>query len=289
MAAVVTVRAVLRIASAALAALIGSTLAAGAGAATASTSRFAPRTAGAAPQVSSNWSGYAALAPEGGTATFSDVTATWTQPKATCVSGRADSAAFWVGLGGNSETSEALEQLGTTADCDGTSTVPTYGAWWEIVPAAAVHITLKIRPGDRVTAAVLVKGQKVTMSLKDLTRKTRFAKTLTLSQPLDVSSAEWIAEAPSLCTSGGRCRSVPLTKFGTVTFTNAAAIADGHPGTISDLAWVATPIELIANGGGSQFFGGDVLGPGVGAVPGVLSADGRSFAVSWQQNLTPAP
>ena len=126
------------------------------------------------------------------------------------------------------------------------------------------------------------------MSLKDTTRRTRFSKTITVTQPLDIASAEWIAEAPSTCTANGRCRAVPLNQFGTVTFTNAAAIADGHPGTISDPAWMAAPIELIASGGGGRFFGrGDVLGPGVGAVPGDLSSDGRSFSVAWQQNVVP--
>jgi hypothetical protein len=278
----------LKVATAAFVLLItGSASAAGARTATPT---FAARAGGAAPQVSSNWSGYAAAAPAGGSVSFSDVTASWIQPKVSCTVGRVDAAAFWVGLGGDSEASQALEQLGTEAECDGSGTAPTYAAWWEIVPAASVRIPLQIRAGDRVTAAVLVKGQTVTMSLKDLTRRTRFSKTLTLTQGLDVSSAEWIAEAPSNCSASGRCSAVPLTQFGTVTFTNAAAIANGHPGTIADPTWDAEPVELISNGGGGRFFGsGDVLGSGVGAVPGVVTTDGRSFSVAWQQNVTPPP
>ncbi len=242
----------------------------------------------AAPEVSSNWSGYVAVAPDGAAAIFSDVTGTWAQPKATCVSGRVDAAAFWVGLGGNSESSPSLEQLGTSVSCDGSSTTPTYEAWWEIVPAASVPIPLKIRAGDRVNAAVLVNGQTVTMSLKNLTRHTRFSKTMTLTQPLDVSSAEWIAEAPSTCSPSGRCTPVPLTRFGNVTFTNAAAIANTHPGTISDPTWIPTAIELITGGSTGRFFGNaDPLGAGVGAVPSDLSTDGRSFSVTWQSNLAP--
>jgi hypothetical protein len=238
--------------------------------------------------VSSNWAGYAAVPADGATASFSDVTASWAEPKVTCTAGRTDSAAFWVGLGGDSDTSQSLEQLGTEADCDGSGGAPTYSAWWEIVPAASVRMSLVIHAGDRVTAAVLVKDQTVKMSLKNLTRGTRFSKTMTLAQPLDVSSAEWIAEAPSECTPSGRCRSVPLSRFGTVAFTNAAAINTGHPGTISDPAWIAAPIELIADGRGGRFFeGGDILGPGVGAVPSGLTADGRSFSIAWQKNLTP--
>jgi Peptidase A4 family len=245
---------------------------------------------GAAPEVSSNWSGYVASGVDGAQAAFSDVTGTWVQPKATCVSGRVDAAAFWVGLGGNSATADSLEQLGTSVSCDGDSTTPTYEAWWEIVPASSVPIPLKIRPGDRVNAAVLVNGQTVTMSLKNLTRHTRFSRTVTVTQPLDVSSAEWIAEAPSNCSPSGRCTPVPLTRFGNVTFTDAAAIGDTHPGTISDPAWAPTVIELIAGDNTGRFFShgsADPLGDGVGAVPGDLSTDGRSFSVRWQTNLSP--
>ncbi|HUZ81745.1 MAG TPA: G1 family glutamic endopeptidase [Gaiellaceae bacterium] len=242
----------------------------------------------ATPEVSSNWSGYVAVAPDGAVTAFTDITGTWVQPKATCTIGRQDSAAFWVGLGGNDPSSTSLQQLGTSLTCDGDTTTPTYAAWWEIVPAASVQIPLKIRPGDRVNAAVLVNGQKVTMSLKNLTRHTRFSKTMTLAQPLDVSSAEWIAEAPSNCSPSGRCTPVPLTQFGNVTFTQAAAIGNAHPGTISDTTWLSSPVELIGDGSTGRFFGpGSLLTPGAGAVPSDLSPDGRSFSVAWQPALTP--
>lgn len=243
------------------------------------------------PQVSSNWSGYAIVSrdPVAAPLSFTDVTGTWIQPRATCTAGRTSSSAFWVGLGGYDSESQSLEQLGTGADCDGSSTTATSYAWWELVPAAAVRINLKIFPGDLITAAVLVNGQTITFSLRDVTRKTRFSKVLTTAQALDTGSAEWIAEAPSECGSFGRCRVVPLTNFGTVTFTKAAAIANGHPGTILDPTWSASPIELISGGELSGFFQ-DLFGgeeSGVGAVPGDVTADGRGFSVSFAQNLTP--
>lgn len=249
---------------------------------------FGPRLASVTPEVSSNWSGYAAVAPVGGSVSFADVTGTWVEPRASCTGGRADGVAFWVGLGGYAESSQSLEQLGTAAECDGSDRAARHYVWWEIVPAAVVELKMKLEPGDRVTAAVLVKGKKVTMSLKNLTRGTRFSRTATVPQELDVSSAEWIAEAPASCSARGHCRVIPLTNFGRVTFTQAAAIGNDRPGTISDPTWAATPIELITGGGDGRFFGrGDVLGPGVGAVPGDLSADGRSFTVTWAQDLTP--
>jgi Peptidase A4 family len=237
---------------------------------------FAPRIANAnAPLVSSNWSGYAALAPEGTPLTFTDATGGWVQPKARCVRGRSDAAAFWVGLGGFDEDSTALEQLGTTAQCN-TRGVASYFAWWELVPAPAVRVSMKVRPGDRLTAAVLVKGQIVTMSLKDVTRRTRFSKTLTVSGPLDLSSAEWIAEAPSICTDAGSCEVVPLTNFGSVKFSAAALTGNQLTGTITDPAWLATPIQLIT----------DAAAGGPGAVPGALSTNGRSFTVAYRHQLS---
>ncbi len=58
-----------------------------------------------------------------------------------------------------------------------------------------------------------VSGTQVTVTLKNLTRKTSFTKRLAMSAP-DVSSAEWIAEAPSACFSSGACRTLPLADFG---------------------------------------------------------------------------
>ena len=263
--------------------------AAAAGAAHAATGATIPA------EISSNWSGYAAIASDpAAPASFTDVTGTWVQPRASCTSGRASSSAFWVGIGGYDESSPSLQQLGTGADCSGGAAAPTYYAWWELVPAASQRIkTLKIFPGDTITAAVLVDGQKITFSLRDVTRRTRFSKVLTATQTLDTSSAEWIAEAPSACSSYGRCRVVPLTNFGTVTFSGAATIGNAQPGTLlgpttpaGSSPWTAMPIELIAGGASRGFFGQLSAESGVGAVPGDLSADGRGFSVSWAQNLT---
>jgi hypothetical protein len=260
----------------------------GAAKAQARTLTFDPRATTVSPEVSSNWSGYAAISTDPNVpAAFTDVTATWRVPKSRCTVDRVSSAAFWVGLGGYDPSSTSLEQLGTGADCDGSSTVPTYYAWWELVPAASVRIPLPVKAGDTISAAVLVDGQTIRFSLKDLTRHTRFSKMLTTSQDLDTASAEWIAEAPSNCSLSGRCRPVPLTNFGTVTFSNIAAIGDTHPGTLAYAGWTPTAIELISNGSTGRFFGlGDVLGDGVGAVPGDVSSDGRAFSVSWQRNLS---
>src|SRR5437868_1776579 len=63
--------------------------------------------------VSSNWAGYVVNGSDATVSTsFSSVSARWVAPKATCARGRATYSAFWVGLGGSSESSDALEQIG---------------------------------------------------------------------------------------------------------------------------------------------------------------------------------
>lgn len=236
--------------------------------------------------VSSNWAGYVATAPTAelqpttSALSFTDVAGSWVQPKLTCAGGEVGSAAFWVGLGGSQDSSPALEQTGTEGDCN-QSGKAIYSAWYEFVPAGPVTIKLKVRPGDRMTGAVLVSGTKVTVSLKNLSTHKRFSKTFSAVSPLDTSSAEWIAEAPSLCSSNGRCTVVPLPNFGTTSFTNASAIANGHPGTLSDPTWSSAPVALAPDSAASPSFG--VEANTHGAVPSPVSADGRSFSVSWQQ------
>lgn len=228
-----------------------------------------------AENVSSNWSGYVAAASDtAATATsFTTVAGRWVQPKVSCTSGRRSSSAFWVGLGGASETSQALEQIGTEADCN-VSGKATYSSWYELVPAASVPIKLKVLPGNVITASVAVQGTKVTVQIRNLSRRTKFTKVLRMSSP-DTSSAEWVAEAPSACNSRGRCVVLPLTNFGNVSFTQATAIANGHHGTISDSTWAGAPIELLSDGS----FGQTALD---NAVPSGLSPDGTSFTVAYQ-------
>ena len=81
--------------------------------------------------VSSNWAGYVVS----GT-TFTSVTGTWVQPEIDCTSTGSSASAFWVGLGGNTDGSNALEQVGTGAECDENG-VPTYYAWYESCPRRA--------------------------------------------------------------------------------------------------------------------------------------------------------
>ncbi len=242
----------------------------------------------AATAVSSNWSGYAVT----GTS-FSEVSGRWVQPAASCRSSTAGAtaSAFWVGLGGDSESSKGLEQTGTEVDCLPDGTV-RYWAWYELVPKASVRVDLKVSAGDAISASVEVSGTSVTLRLSDLSTEKTSAETVRMSAP-DLSSAEWVAEAPSVATPGGT-NVLPLTDFGTVRFSDATARSgSGHLGAISDPDWSASRIELDPaagpGGNGRPFSSFAAYGLVASeAVPSVLGSAGEGFSVTVREQTTGA-
>jgi hypothetical protein len=166
---------------------------------------------------SANWSGYAVHRSG---VKFTKATASWVQPGAACVTGQRTYSAFWVGLGGYNRGSNALEQIGTEVDCTSAGAVRST-AWFELVPEASRAAHLAVRPGDALTATVAVHRRRVTMTLRDATTGRSFRKTLKAAQ-VDTSSAEWIAEAPSVCLGESSCQTLPLADFGSARFTTAA-------------------------------------------------------------------
>jgi hypothetical protein len=244
----------------------------------------APAAADAATTTSSNWAGYAVSEPG---VKFRRVSATWVVPSATCsATGRRRYSAAWLGLGGYHTSSSALEQIGTEADCTAKGS-PSYSAWYELVPAAPVDIDLTIKSGDTVSASVTVSGNTVQLYLANRTRGTVFSKQMTADR-IDVTSAEWIVEAPSAC-YGNQCETLPLANFATTSFANARVTSTtGHWGTISDPAWHATSIALRSNGRhafGPGRFGADESA--AGASPGDLAATGDGFTVTYDEATAP--
>ena len=243
--------------------------------------------AGAQQATSQNWSGYVAQSSTG--QSFSSVSGSWVEPAVSSSTNNDGYAAFWVGLGGASQQSQALEQVGTSAETvDGQT---THYAWYELVPSAQVKLPLSIHAGDHISAKVAVDGTTVTISLSDRTTGQSSTKALQMSDP-DISSADWIAEAPAAELSDGSMQILPLANFGNVTFANASATAGGHTGTISDPAWTVEQIDMDGSASG-QFLGGDTgLSPdGLqdalaqqstgAAATGDVSSDGTSFTVSY--------
>jgi hypothetical protein len=190
-------------------------------------------------------------------------------------------SSFWVGLGGSSDQSQALEQVGTSSDVVNGET--KYYAWYELLPAPATHLQLTVHPGDRITATVRASATDVTVSLSDQTSGSSFTKTSLMRNP-DRSSAEWIAEAPSTTTQEGDLQTLPLADFGTVTFESAATTAGGHTGSISDPQWTVREVRLSPDaaagkaGAGAGYGSNPATG---GASPSNLSSDGASFSVSY--------
>ena len=243
-----------------------------------------------APDVSSNWAGYVVtVAPPTtpavptASAAFTDVTGSWVQTRATCDTGETTTSAFWVGLGGSTR------RAGARAARDGSRLhVGREDELLGVVRAPAGE------PGeaeaDDPAGRQAHRGRSLSPAADRLQpegpdRHTRFSKRVAFVDALDLGSAEWIAEAPAACSAGGRrCRIVPLTNFGTVTFTGAAAIGSGHPGTISDPTWSTAQVALVPQSMRAPSFGG--ASNTHGASPSSLSPDGRSFSVAWQRTST---
>ena len=130
---------------------------------------------------------------------------------------------------------------------------------------------------------------KVTIHLQNLTRRTSFLKTLSMAEP-DTTSADWIAEAPSVCgDTGYHCDQQTLTNFGSVKFTGASAVSGGTSGSISDPAWQESPVVLqagVGHGFGFGFGGFGRFAPEQGvseAQPSTLVSDGSAFSITWHQ------
>jgi hypothetical protein len=259
------------LATAALAALATGALAAPTGA------LAAP--AGRETVVSENWAGYVAR-PRAGGVRFSSVSGTWTQPTASCSAGRESFSAVWVGLGGYGQ-SRSLEQLGTNTECTRSGRA-NYTAWLELLPAAPSALSMKVRPGDRISASVTTSASHVTLRLRNLTTGARYGTTRHYSRP-DNSSAEWIVEAPSTCASTGSCATLPLSDFGTVSFVSATATAHGRTGTVEDPAWSAAPVELVQPAAGRLGAGRAFAGQAKRAVPSAVSSADGSFSVSFSE------
>ena len=213
--------------------------------------------------TSSNWAGYAVTG-----ATFTDVKGTWTQPAVvgSCPSS-ARYASFWVGIDGyNSKT---VEQIGTDSDCSHGS--PSYYAWYEMYPANSVNIaTLPIHPGDVLTGEVKVSGTSFKLSLKDATSGKSFSITKK-SSSAKKSSAEWIAEAPEVCSP--TCSIAKLNDFGTLHFTNSEAATTGGDRPIDSFTGGSGPHEITMD---------NAAFTKVRASPSGLGSSGETFTVSWK-------
>jgi hypothetical protein len=225
--------------------------------------------------TSSNWAGY--VVHKSGVH-FKRVIGSWNVPAVTCTAGRETYSSSWVGLGGYSSSSKALEQIGTDSDCNGSGQT-RYSAWYELVPEAGHDIKMTVQAGDRISAGVTVNGSDVVLTLANTTRGTSVRKQLRATQ-VDVTSAEWIIEAPAMCSgttvTDASCLQTDLADFAATKFDRArATTAGGSTGTISSGLWSSTLIKLVPDARASRY---STLGS---ALPGELASTGSAFDVAY--------
>jgi Peptidase A4 family len=232
--------------------------------------------------VSANWSGYA-VTRRTVSDKFERVSGSWTQPAGTC-SGRSTTySAIWVGLGGFKRRSRALEQTGSEVDCTASGRA-VYSAWYELVPAGPVQLRLAIHPGDSLSASVAVRSAEVVMQVKNLTTGKSQTVVRKMYEPApDLTSAEWIVEAPSVCLTPRSCRTLPLTNFGSVSFSRASVTtAQDLRTTIAGGSYRVTDLELRDSASSPRGGRGRERSL-AGADPSELLEGDAGFAVTWKR------
>lgn len=254
-----------------------------------------PAAAQAGAQVSTNWAGYVAAPFRPRREAFRSVSGTWVVPAAACSAGDQAYSAVWVGLGGSSENATSLEQAGTEQDCNRAGAA-SYAAWFEILPAGPVTVHMNVRPGNTVAVSTTVAGHAVTFRMRDLTTGAHYATTRRASAT-DVSTAEWILEAPSSCSANGVCEALPLAKLGAVEFDSATAQVGADTGTAGGTDWANTMLELEQESISvpRPFFYSEAqtaTGPTrtiVTAAPSAADAPDGSFSVSLNEQTSELP
>ncbi len=186
-----------------------------------------------------NWSGYF-VANYLTSALYNSTQGSWVVPAVTYGATNANRSkaysASWVGIGGvclssncsNSNADDTLIQLGTEQDVS-RSGVPTYYAWYEMLPANSVTIPYPVNPGDRMTASVQCVAsctsatQSWALTMTDVTAAWTWSQTFSYASSR--LSAEWIEEATSICTgnASSSCTIQPLADFNLATFTSVSA------------------------------------------------------------------
>ena len=224
-----------------------------------------------------NWAGYQDTA----TGSFDQISGSWVQPTNECTKAVPYSMLSpWLGIGdpgGAGRQGTRIEQIGSTETCiwrHGKRTQIARGIW-ENWPSPSHSVRHPMEPGDRLSAAVLISGHELTMTLQDLTRHWKFVKRLTVAAP-DERSAEWIVEATGFSNIPGQHS--PLASFTPVTFTRAkAGDTSGQTGAIGSPDWEANRIAMIFSPPAR-----------LRAWPSALKAGGTSFTVTPADRVPPA-
>ncbi len=177
---------------------------------------LAPHSLRANTNQSSNWFGYNQGTLEKGTTLFNSITGDWTVPTATQhTAGQAENSSDWIGIGcgcvdsGCTTTDSTLIQTGTEQDVSATGAA-SYSAWYELVPAPSLTVSMTVAPGDHMHASlseVVPDSNTWTITLQDVTRNETFTTTVPYSSTH--ATAEWIEETPLLIGTNAGFASLP--------------------------------------------------------------------------------
>ncbi|MGO8702625.1 MAG: G1 family glutamic endopeptidase [Candidatus Brocadiia bacterium] len=244
--------------------------------------------------TSLNWSGYAVetnLSKPASNA-VSNVVGSWTVPGVLASTPSKDTySSAWVGIDGYSD--DTVEQIGTEQDWTGRAA--SYYAWFELYPNYAYEIVgFPVDQGDTITAQVQYLGSE-TVEVKDAWGRrghgwehgrnddwgrkttevvqtfqltlTNVTKDVTFSideqiQGAELQSAEWVMEAPS------ESSVLPLSDFGTISFSGCEATLDGVTGPIT--TWPDDMLTMETSKAVTK------------ALPSVLGTTGETFSVTWE-------
>jgi hypothetical protein len=144
-----------------------------------------------------------------------------------------------------------------------------------------------------MAATVQVIGTTVRLRVENLSRHWSVTRIISSLIP-DLSTAEWIVEAPQTC-PGNFCRRTTLAAFGSLLFTEVSLATPSTSGGLADQTWAASAISLVPRdeppgqineGPVNDWYAGDApLSPaatgGPGATPQPPALDGHSFVVNW--------
>ncbi|TMC49039.1 MAG: hypothetical protein E6J14_09760 [Chloroflexi bacterium] len=177
---------------------------------------------------SNNWSGYNQGTLEKNGTLFHQVSGDWVVPTATQrVANQAESSATWVGIGGGRVDSSGLVgdntliQAGTSQDVDASGKA-SYTAWWEIIPAPSIPISLPVSAGNHVHVDV----HETTPGMWSITINnvsTGGSFNMTTPYTSTYGTAEWIEETPVVVDSSGNVSVGPMPNLSTVTFDQSQA------------------------------------------------------------------
>ena len=188
---------------------------------------------------SNNWSGYNQGMLEKGIQ-FHQISGSWAVPTATKhKSGEAEYSASWVGIGGGCVNAQCtvgdatLIQAGTSQNVDSSGSA-SYDAWYELIPAPSITVSLAVKAGDQVHVDIREGMPEVwTILIQNVTTGQSFSTTVPYSSTY--ATAEWVEETPVVIDNGGHASVGPMPNLSTAKFDSGLA-NNTNPNLISSEA-----------------------------------------------------